>query len=235
MKSESSMYTGDQYRNNYPTWHIEDSPWKANQVIDMLQRHRVPFCNACEIGSGSGELLRRLGVKYPFAQFVGYEISPYALELCKSRKVANVTFVNGSMPPVGEKYDLCVCLDVFEHVENYMDFLKQLRERATYALFHVPLDLSVVALLRGTLVAGRRKVGHIHYFTAETALATLEDCGYGVIDKRFTRGFAERPGKTMMAILGRLPRHALFSISPNWMVRLLGGCSLLVLARGADQ
>jgi hypothetical protein len=32
----------------------------------------------------------------------------------------------------------------------------------------------------------RRKYGHLHYFTYETAFATLEDCGYTIVDAVIT-------------------------------------------------
>jgi hypothetical protein len=33
--------------------------------------------------------------------------------------------------------------------------------------------------------AARRKVGHLHYSTKETAIATVVDCGYTTIDQAY--------------------------------------------------
>ena len=32
----SSMYTDGEYVRKHPTWHLEDSPWKAQQVVKIL-------------------------------------------------------------------------------------------------------------------------------------------------------------------------------------------------------
>ena len=76
-----------------------------------------------------------------------------------------------------------MAIDVFEHVEDYFGFLRKLREKAEYKIFHIPLDLSVQTVLRSSpIIKGRKSVGHIHYFTKETALETLKDTGYEIID-----------------------------------------------------
>jgi hypothetical protein len=98
-------------------------------------------------------------------------------------------------------------------------------------VFHIPLDLSALALARGgKLMAMRRAVGHIHYFTKETALALLEDTGHRVIDYHYTSGATELRHPGWRTRLLKRPREALFRASPDVAARLLGGYSLLVLA-----
>lgn len=46
----------------------------------------------------------------------------------------------------------------------------------------------------------RRSVGHIHYFTKETALALLEDTGYRVIDHGYTWGATELGGYSLLVL-----------------------------------
>jgi hypothetical protein len=74
-------------------------------------------------------------------------------------------------------------------------------------------------------------VGHIHYFTKETALATLSDCGYKVIDYFYTSGSNDLSGNGLRSKLIKIPRKVLYSINKDIAVRLLGGFSLLVLAK----
>jgi len=81
------------------------------------------------------------------------------------------------------------------------------------------------------LIDARRSVGHIHHFSKETALATLEDCGYRVIDHFYTSGRTDLGGLGWKSQLMRIPRHALYSMSPDAAARMLGGYSLLVLAQ----
>jgi hypothetical protein len=106
-----------------------------------------------------------------------------------------------------------------------------LRSKAEYKIFHIPLDLSVSALLRNTLIKDRESLGHLHYFTPSTALATIRDCGYDVIDTMYTPSFADLPPKTFKARVAKFPRHILYKISPHLMSTLIGGSSLMVLTK----
>ena len=81
------------------------------------------------------------------------------------------------------------------------------------------------------LVSYVKSLGHLHYFTPATALATLTDAGYNIIDSAFTRSFDDLPSKSIKAKIAKIPRKILYAISPNLMVKLLGGCSLIVLAK----
>lgn len=106
-----------------------------------------------------------------------------------------------------------------------------MRPCGRYKIFHIPLDLSVQSVLRAWPIEKlRANVGHLHYFFKDTAIATLKDCGYSVIDYKYTASRLELPNQAFSSTLMRLPRKLLFSINPDLAVRLLGGYSLLVLA-----
>ena len=122
-------------------------------------------------------------------------------------------------------------IDVFEHIEDYMTALRRLHDRGRRALFHIPLDLSVQGLLRvSPILTARSSVGHLHYFTKETALATLADTGWRVIDAEYTCGSLSLPAKHLRTHVARLPRALGMRLAPDWAARVLGGFSLLVLA-----
>lgn len=38
-------------------------------------------------------------------------------------------------------------IDVFEHIEDYMDFLRSINSRAKYFVFHIPLDMYIQGLI----------------------------------------------------------------------------------------
>jgi hypothetical protein len=123
-------------------------------------------------------------------------------------------------------------IDVFEHIEDYFCFLRKLRPKGEYKIFHIPLDLSVQTVLRGTpLLKGRELVGHIHYFTKETALASLKDTGYEILDYFYTPGLIELATRDWKRLLLKLPRKWLFSLNKELTVKILGGFSLIVLAK----
>lgn len=229
----SSIYNNGTYLSKNADWHVQDSSWKADQIGRIITRNKLDFSSICEIGCGAGEIIRLLSVKYcnESRQFFGYEISEDAFQLCKSRQDENLKYFKQDLLEVDQIYDLLLCIDVVEHVEDYLGFLRKLRLRGKYKIFHAPLDLSVSSLIRKKLLEARASVGHLHYFTTDTFIASLRDCGYEVIDIMYTPAFADLPAKTWAGQLMRWPRGILYSISPSLMSTFLGGASLMVLTK----
>jgi hypothetical protein len=229
-----TIYTDGTYLRNNPDWHVDDSPWKAKHIATMLDRHGIVPTTVCEIGCGAGEILRALSTHLePATKYYGYEISPNAYGICSQKANERFTFRFANLlEEESAHFELVMAIDVFEHVEDYFGFLRKLRTKGQYKLFHIPLELSAQQVLRGTpLLDARRNVGHIHHFSKDTALATLEDCGYRVIDHFYTSGRTDLGGLGWKSQLMRIPRHALYSMSPDAAARMLGGYSLLVLAQ----
>jgi hypothetical protein len=227
-----TIYTDGTYLRNNPDWHVDDSPWKAAHVARLLERNAIHPRTVCEVGCGAGEILKSLATHLdPATQFFGYEISPNAYAICSRKSGGNFSFRLANLLEEPEYFDLVMACDVFEHVEDYFGFLRKLRTKARCKVFHVPLELSAWMVARGKpLIDQRRSVGHIHHFSKETALATLEDTGYKVLDHFYTSGRTELGGLGWKSQLMKWPREALYRVSPDAAARVLGGYSLLVLA-----
>lgn len=226
-----TIYEDGTYLKNNPTWHEQDSTWKAKQILKILKKNNLNPKTICEIGCGAGEILNCLSNAFDDnLVFSGYEISPQAFEICKKKSKHNLHFLFKDLLNEREAtFDVLLAIDVFEHVEDYFVFLRKLQKKGAYKIFHIPLDLSVQSVLRSSPILNiRRSGGHIHYFTKEIALATLEDTGYKLIDYFYTASTLELP-----YLMGRLklPRKLFFSINQDLAVRILGGFSLLVLAK----
>lgn len=229
-----SMYQSGEYLEKNPHWHAADSPWKAGQILNMIHKHGLNPATVCEVGCGAGEILNTLHAQMPATNFFGYEVSPHAFEICSAKSKERLQFTLGDLLETDERFDLLLCIDVFEHVPNYLLFLEKLRGHAEHFIFHIPLDLSMLSILRPSrLMKTREGVGHIHMFTAEMALAVLKDSGYGVMDSFFTAGGLEleKNQRRLRTVLANLPRRALGKINPRLAARILGGYSLLVLAK----
>lgn len=230
----NELYVDGTYLAKNPTWHEEDSPWKASKIIDMLDHHGVRPKSVCEVGCGAGEILNFMSNQYSDeVRFSGYEISPQAYEICRKKEKKNLNFYYSNlvrMPNVS--FDVVMAIDVFEHVEDYFGFLRGLKNTGIYKIFHIPLDLSVQTVLRNSpIISQRISVGHLHYFTKDTALATLTDSGYDIIGYRYTNGSLELPSASWKTSILKLPRKLGFLINQDLTVRVLGGFSLLVLAK----
>ncbi len=220
------------YLEKNPSWHIEDSPWKADQIIKMIRKNTLQPKSIVEIGCGAGEILNQLHQKLPdqTIQFHGYEIAPDAHQMCLSRKKPRLDFYFEDLLQLDVHYDLLLMIDVFEHVESYFDFIRSAARKATYKIYHIPLDLTVSGIMRNLLMHVRKKVGHIQYFTKDTALATLKDTGQEILDYFYTPGAAHSNQKLRTKVLN-IPRQLLYKMDEDMAVRLLGGYSLLVLAK----
>jgi SAM-dependent methyltransferase len=228
-----SIYNNGNYLHNNSDWHVSDSSWKAAQINKIIKKNKLNPYSVCEIGCGAGEILRQLSIKekYKSTKFYGYETSEDAYKLCLARETNNLSFLKSDLTKINKHFDLLLCIDVFEHVKNYMEFVSSLKDKAYYKIFHIPLDLSVNSLLRRTLINARNTVGHLHHFTPETALATLKDCNYEIIDQMYTPTFIGSKAKSLKTKIAKIPRYILYKISPKITSTLLGGVSLMVLTK----
>ncbi|MDT5009036.1 MAG: hypothetical protein QOH57_653 [Mycobacterium sp.] len=230
---EQNIYESGEYLENNPDWHAGDSPSKAKWIADILDRNRVRPQHIVEIGTGSGEILVNLKKIYPDAQLDGYDISPQAIAIAEPKSADGLRFhLSDYFDVEKDTPDLLLAIDVFEHVDDYMGFLRQMKPRAPLKLFHIPLDLSVQGVLRGKpILQARQAIGHIHYFFKDTALAVLTDSGYEIVDWNYTHGAETLPNRALRTRIVNGPRRLLRRMNEDLGVRLMGGASMMVLAR----
>lgn len=232
--SAEDIYKDGTYLDKNPTWHEEDSRWKANQITRILEKNRMHPSTICELGCGAGAILECLAEDYgDKVSLSGYEVSPQAYEICRKKEKQNLHFFLKDLLQEGSSsFDVVMAIDVLEHVEDCYGLLRRLRSKGEYKIFHIPLDLSVQMVFRNSRILELRAlIGHIHYFTKDTALATLRDTGYEIVDYCYTCGALELPGRSWKSNLLRLPRKLSFFLHQDLAARILGGFSLLVLAK----
>ena len=160
-------------------------------------------------------------------------MSPQAIQLCKSRETTHVQFrqqnIFESSP---EPYDVILCIDVVEHINDAADFLRSLRSLPGLKILHIPLELSVLTVLKaGTLVGNRRRVGHVHFFNKELAIAAVGESGLQVVDWCYTPWALDYPSRNWKAALLNVARRTVDTFNRPLATRLFGGYSLLVLAK----
>ena len=234
---DSALYLSGEYFAKHPSWHVEDSDWKAAHVYRLIRTFRLDVQSIVEIGCGAGEILHRLQQQMgPECNFTGYEISPQAFALCSSRANRQLSFVcanglAGSQP----RADLALALDVVEHVEDYRAFLRDMCNGRSIASFTFRLIFRFISLLTGLPLRVRRSAGHLHYFTRELALEALEECGFTILHSEYTRPSIERPSASLRGKLARWPRRALAAVDESLAATLLGGFSLIVLAQAKEE
>ena len=234
--SVAPIYLDGTYAAQNAHFGDDNAAWKAGNVKRMLDLMKWPAQRICEIGCGGGGILMELGKLLPDSvRFTGYEPMPEAFAVCRTRASERFAFFHespaGSTP--ADPFDVALCLDVFEHVEDYMGFVRSLRGLARHFIFHIPLDMSVQTVLRlEPILRVRKSVGHLHYFCKDTALATLTDSGFAV-DRWFYTDSSRSSYRTLPHRLMKLPRKLCFAIAPDFTVRTLGGYPLMVAATPA--
>tara|TARA_B100001123_G_C15186997_1_gene977716 strand:- start:633 stop:1328 length:696 start_codon:yes stop_codon:yes gene_type:complete len=229
-----NIYESGEYAKTNPSFHERDSGWKSSKVIKIMERNNLQPRNIIEVGCGAGEILRILQMSLEEdIELIGYDVSPQAHEIAIKKSNDKLNFFLGDVNNFvhKSKYDILLMIDVFEHVEDYINFIRGTKHLAKKHIFHIPLDISVQKVLRNKHHALRESVGHIHYFTKDTALLTLEQAGYQIIDYMYTAGAYELPNRNFMQKLLSIPRKVFYKINRDICVRVLGGYSLMVLAK----
>lgn len=230
----ADIYTDGSYFANKPTWDIEDSPWKAEQIKKILMKNDLNPKTICDVGCGAGGIINELYQTYSDSiQYKGFDISPHAYQLCKKNDNERVSFYNIDFLDVdGEYCDLILLIDVIEHIEDMYSFLRTIKGKGLFKLFHIPLEFnSVRPIKHSTLLTSRQNSGHLHFFTKELALELLRTEGYEIIDFFYTPGFKLKRDPSIINRILTIPQYFSFRFDSDLGVRIFGGVSLLVLTR----
>jgi SAM-dependent methyltransferase len=227
---ESDPHINGKYFQNNPSWHVEYSPWKADNIFRFLKKRQLNPKTIFEVGCGAGEVLRQLQLKMdPDCRFWGCDVAPRAIEMAKQRENAQLRFELADFPAIETPHsDLLLVLEVVDHVEHYMGFLRAIKNRADWKIFSFSLDISVQSVLRDGALLQRREVhSHLHHFNKDLALAVLRDTGYEIVDYFYPSNFAY----SSLARIAKPIRQLAFALNPDLTARMLGGYSLMILAR----
>jgi 2-polyprenyl-3-methyl-5-hydroxy-6-metoxy-1,4-benzoquinol methylase len=229
MSEVASIYTDGTYASRNPVFGDDTAEWKVKQALRAIQQYGIPHGSIAEVGCGAGAIIRDLAKAVNAERAVGYEPMPEAFEVARTRATEELEFFNRAVTAETKgDYDLVMCFDVIEHLEDCFTFIRHLKNLSRHLLFHIPLDMSVQMVARMRPILGvRHSVGHLHYFSKDTALATLAECGLTVRGHFYT---CEGPYQGKMYRLLKWPRKLAFAAHPDLAVRFLGGYSLMVYA-----
>jgi SAM-dependent methyltransferase len=232
-EKKDCIYKNELYLKNNINWHQEDSSYKASFVKKSLKRNNISFRTCVDIGCGAGLVTELLAKEYPNSKFKGCDFSPDAALFWDQRtKLDNLEFSNADVTSRSDLHDLIICLDVFEHVEDYYLFLRSIRSVGINFIFNIPLDMNVMKVLLNGIKYTREEVGHLHYFNEYTALETLKDCGFRIKDSFLSTAFLSTPPRNLRQGLVLPFRIATLTLGKSIGARLFGGQSLVVYVEG---
>lgn len=230
-----NRYTDGTYLAANPGWHGADSAWKLSHVRRALAAAGIDeggLKTVCDAGCGAGQVIKLWAKELPETAFYGYDVSPQAILLARQGQPQNCVFRLGSgLRP--EPCDVLLLLDVLEHIPDWKDFFRVQTARAGVMVVHMPLDLSVYARLRPSILQKEREtVGHIHFFTARKFLRELDGLNMRVRHLHYTNKYVERPPelKCFVSRVGMFIRQAAHRFFPRaWAAYWVGGYSLMLV------
>ena len=231
-ETTESRYTDGEYLAANPTWGLEDSAWKARMIHKLWLQSALPVPGTiAEIGCGSGGILAELQSRFPdTTSYAGFDIAPEAIRLAEKHARKGLSFHCEDLTQSTRAFDALLCIDVFEHVENPFEFLRTIRRLAPLIVFNIPLEMHVAGVLINHQLWTRRHYGHLHFYTAAVALETLQECGYSVVGQSYVSRLMDLP-RSLSEYVFWLPRKLVSLFSKELSARVLGGTSLLVVAR----
>ena len=233
--SSNDIYINGEYYKNNPDWDAADAKWKVEIIYRLLQKNNIAETEIIEVGCGAGANLAELANKDSrFKKLTGYDISPQAIELAKINSSEKITYYNEDLT-ANENITtgLMLVIDVVEHVDDFYGFLRKLKNRSTYFVFHIPLDLSCCTIMKPhVLLQQRQSVGHIHYYTKEMVEWALKDTGFEIVDWVYTKPIVDiDPADSFKRWIKKMLRNFSFAVHKDWSVKKWGGYSMMILAK----
>ena len=228
-----SRYADGEYLAANPTWGEEDSVWKARRIRQLWRQTGLPVpATIAEIGCGAGRILAELQAGFPdTVTYSGFDIAPAAIQMAQKHAGKRLAYYCEDLTNSERRFDALLCIDVFEHVENPFEFLRNIKRLAPLIVFNIPLEMHLAGVLINHQLWTRRQYGHLHFYTAAVAFETLKECGYSTVGYDYVSRLMDLP-RSVSEYVFWLPRKFVSLFSKEWSARTLGGTSLLVVARG---
>ena len=233
--SSNDMYVNGEYFSNNPDWDIADAQWKTDVIIELIKRNKLSPKEVVEVGCGAGEnLVELLKKAIRIEKMTGYDISPQAINLASKKATDRISFFNEDITGKENIHtDLMLVIDVVEHVDDYYSFLRKLKTKSDWFVFHIPLDLSCRTVMKPhVLLQQRQSVGHIHYYTKEMVEWALQDTGYEIVDWVYTKPVVDvQSTGSVKRLVKKILRNISFAISKDWSAKKWGGYSMMIVAK----
>lgn len=204
MEIKDNLYSNDKYLENHPNLHTEDSPWKIQKIIPLLDifmtQNTKKEINLLDVGGGSGVILKEvceyLRNKYPI-KINKYllDLSPGILEIQKKnnpdlKMALNENISNTSL---GDKeIDITLMIDVLEHVPQPSEVLRELNRISNFVLFKVPLDNNTYYNILTLLTRNRlrnaeiQNLGHLQHYNSKTLKSELKPYSKEILCYQYT-------------------------------------------------
>jgi len=242
-----SFYTSGEYFSRNPGLDMDVCLFKANNILKLLLNvpgDSIPFgsiSKIAEIGCGSGLIIDSLSKskKFPLEiEFYGYDICKQSIEVAKKLN-SLVHFEHLDIFETNLRFDIIVCADVFEHISNVYSFLLNLSHYGLFFCFNIPLEISLLSLLRGSapFKHSHQSVGHLHFYGGKLPLHILESCGYRILNYSFAcnRFFTLKKTDSITRKIVSYMQYLVWKVSPLLSASLFGDSLIVIATVGHEE
>lgn len=195
---------------------------RARNIFSLIPSS-IDYKNILDAGSGPGIFSFELGRRFPEARILGIDPLESAIDICKEiairSKVTNVAFLKKDIESLEEKnfFELILCVDILEHVEDDLKVLKTLFDVACpggILILHVPALHRRYPVWKKSLnfdVETHVRIG----YTIEEICAKIIQTGFSILDNGFTYGFWETLSNNIsyMITRARMKNKILYSFA----------------------
>lgn len=156
---------------------------RHSRRLMLRMTHDLAPRSILDIGGGEGSLLQTLGAAHPSAKMTGTDLAATAVELArKQMPQAEFAVLDVTKEKLPQSFDLVVCADVVEHIEDDQSALDNMAAMTT-AGGHV-----VVATLQGRMRRFEKDVGHVRNYAHGELEEKMRRAGLA-IDRVIAWGF----------------------------------------------
>lgn len=173
----------DHYERGYADysrtgWRSLTALHKADNVEKLCGS--LPHDTILEVGAGDGAVLEVLRTHGFGQDWQALEISESAVSLLNAKGFPSQVFDGGNLPQADKSFDLVILSHVVEHLEHPRMLLHEAGRVGRHVCVEVPVEDTF--RLKDEHVF--RSVGHLNYFTPQTARMLLLSVGYDLIGTR---------------------------------------------------
>jgi len=214
-------------------------------LLQIIGSQLVSKRRVLDIGCGAGTLSLYLASKGVHA--TGVDISTRAIEACeitakrlRLEKNADFKVLDFSKKSIKGKFDLVLCLELLEHLEDDKVASKKIYENLGdngVAIISTPTKSAPLYRLGLTKREDKRS-GHLRRYTMEELTGLLKDEGFRIVETRKTEGvfrnflFYNRLGLLPLKFANRFTIISdLFTFIDNITLKLFGESQIIVVAQ----
>ncbi|PIP61135.1 hypothetical protein COW99_05950 [Candidatus Roizmanbacteria bacterium CG22_combo_CG10-13_8_21_14_all_38_20] len=228
-------YTKEYIRKN-PGLHIEDSEFKAAEILHILPSN-ITVNSLLDVACGAGKISLILGSKLSIEKIVGIDISKTIIE--KARELDTKHEVTWKVTDIFSYrpksiFDLIICIDIVEHIKNDYKFLQKLGDLGNRVVVKAPIEDSLFYkfLKKAKIFDGwkftENKFGHLHHYGEGSLDKLISRAGWKIV--RSSTAYVPKRPKLKWKIIGTIT-YPLRVFDNKHILRLFGGYKMYYLEK----